>query len=325
MKHRSVGIIAPAILVCVLASCSDGYPKDWPRPAGSWFSRLGACPDLTGDYDDVNWQLMLMFGAASERDRWHSHHARISQADDGSWMHIELGLTAKGMRYARNELPREEGPYKGLGQSRTLRQGREYTCSGGWLYSTARNGVGDDNWSVEDLRFAKDSKGALIAAERIRQAESLRWSDSPSISLGHSTRTRWRHWLPRNPADDAGVRELEGVRLTRAAWTNRSSVPAYFTNFYTLPICARWVRETRTPKLAPFGKSIGNTDPKCPKEFGRLDPIEGTVLQLDLPDPADGILGDYRIEWQRLDRLEQPWQIERVADVRTLPIQKEWR
>jgi len=329
---RDVSVVSTILLLAVtlvLAGCDDGYPDNLPRLAGSWFSRQGACPDLRGDYQDVSFQFMLKFGLGSSLDLWNRHHAHITQAVDGSWLDIELGLSAAGMRAARGERGKDEPMFSGLGRGQRLRLGDHYRCRGGWLHVLAREGSGDDNFRYESTRFAKDRSGGLIAEEIVSRAQTIGWADSRAISLGRGHETRWSRWPLRDPGDAAAVAALEGVRLTRADWINNGrSVPTYFSNFHLDPICARLVREWRIDGQKPIISLADEirrsrdepTRPfQCPQESGEMASLSTTIWQIDVPEP-DSALGDYRVEWQRIDQFDRAWNIIPIKDVRTLPI-----
>ncbi len=325
-------LCAAILLVSLLASlsgCGDEYPADWPSKKGMFTARKGgSCPDLEGDYTNVSSELLVMFGVGSTSDRWRDHHARITQADDGSWLHIELGLNAKGMQAAIGTRAKGEAGFGGLGRSTTLKENAHYYCRNGWLYSYARDHTGDENFGSQYLRFGKDRAGGLIAGGVVTMAQSVRWGDSPSIPLGQGKFARWFRWEPRDPGDEAAVARLEGVRLQRASWINPGGhVPTYFSNLTTKPICARLVQVWRIAGQSPVitrGNTTTSSDDAgkpygCPQDSGTMGAITTTIWQVDVPNP-DSVLGDYRVEWQRVDRLGQPWNVIPIADVRGLPV-----
>ncbi len=327
--NRSGSLVLACLIGLLLAGCGDQYPKDWPSPAGNWFSRLGSCPDLRGDYADMTFRFPAQFGMGSAMDRWNGNHARITQADDGSWMRVEFGLTAEGLRAARGEQGPDDRTFQGVGRMMELRESDHYRCSGGWLYSLARDGIEGDSIRYEELRFAKDRESGLIASETTSSEQSIGWADSPRVSLGRGTRVQWHRWPPRDPNDEAEVRKLEGIKVQRAGWINHGrSVPTYFSNFFLSPICARLVRTWRIDGQKPIVTRAdeirrGRDDPKpdvsCPADSGEMSPLMTTIWQVDVPDP-DSALGDYRIEWQKLDQVNEPWQVFEIKDVRSLPI-----
>ncbi|HMB57522.1 MAG TPA: hypothetical protein VKM35_09970 [Arenimonas sp.] len=316
------------VLMSALTGCGDQYPSDWPGTKGMFIARKGwSCPNLEGDYTDVNSQILVMFGVGSERDRWRDHHARITQADDGSWLRLDLGLNAKGMRAARGEQLKGEPPFGGLGRSITLKENAQYFCRSGWLYSIARQDTGGDDFRYEELRMGQDHSGALIVGETVSSKQSIGWGDSPGIPLGRGTRTRWYRWPLRDPGDEAAVARLEGVRLRRASWINHGSeVPTYFSNLHTRPICARLVQPWRTIKEKPVitrANTTTDTDDNgkpwgCPEDSGTMGAITTTIWQIDTPNTGSA-LGDYHVEWQSVDHLDQPWQQIPIPDVRNLP------
>lgn len=325
-------ILAAAFLVLLLPAlvgCSDEYPDDWPGPKGVFTSRKGwSCPNLEGDYTNVSSDLLVMFGVGSTLDRWRDHHARITQADDGSWLRIELGLNAKGMRAATGQQGKGGPRFGGLGRSITLKEDAQYYCRNGWLYSYARDHTGDETFGYEYLRFGKDRRGGLIAGEMVTMAESLSWGDSPGIPLGQGRHPRWYRWEERDPGDAAAVARLEGVTLRRAGWINHGrEIPTYFSNFNVLPICARLVQVWRIPGQTPVisrGDTTTTMDENgkpygCPEDSGTMGSITTTIWQVDLPD-QEGALGDSHVEWQRVDQLDQPWHVIPIPDVRDLPI-----
>ncbi|WP_155844802.1 hypothetical protein [Arenimonas oryziterrae] len=326
-RWRRVGALI--VVMSALTGCSrDEYPDDWPGKKGMLIGRKGvSCPNLEGDYTDMDAEFLVMFGVGSTMDRWRDHHARITQADDGSWLRLDLGLNAKGMLAARGEQAKGEGRFGGLGHSITLKEDAQYYCRNGWIYSYARDDVGEDDFRYEKLRLGQDWSGALIVGETVSYESSVGWGDSPSISLGRTTRTRWYRWPVRDPGDEAAVARLEGVRLRRANWINHGrEVPTYFSNLHTRPICARLVQPWRTVKEKPVisrADSTTSTDDTgkpwgCPEDSGTMGAITTTIWQIDIPDPGSA-LGDYHVEWQSVDHLDQPWHQIPIPDVRNLP------
>lgn len=318
----------PVALVVLFSFVScDGYPNDWPGVAHSWWTSRGGCPDLEGDYDGIDYDFLVYFGVGSPSDRWRDHHARVTQARDGEWLKLDIAPSSKGMRGLLGELGSRQTRFRGLGFPVTLHRGGQFRCSGGWLYSLARDETGGDGFAYVEMRFAKDRKGGLVAKLVTRHAQSIGWADSPSIPLGHSNTTGWMHWPARDPADDLAVAALEGMRLRRASWINHgSSVPTYVTNFHQTPVCARIVREFRVAGQKPIVSALGNRPSRgatlrCPDDAGEIGPIDTAIAQLDIPG-ASAAFGDYRLEWQRLDRLAEPWRVEPIADVRELPMTK---
>ena len=57
---------------------------------------------------------------------------------------------------------------------------------------------------------------------------------------------------------------------------------------------------------------------QCPGDSGRMGAMTTTIWQVDIPD-GDSSIGPPRIEWQRLDALDQPWHRIEIDDVRNLP------
>ncbi len=97
----------------LLAGCgARDYPDDWPKPDPGWFSRKGGCPDLAGDYDSVNSELDWLLSANPDfevaQKTWSEHHARIEQADDGSWLRITMNLNSRGLEDYRTHMLRKE-------------------------------------------------------------------------------------------------------------------------------------------------------------------------------------------------------------------------
>ncbi len=333
VRGRRNRVLQAGVLVaasCLLAGCgTDGYPDDWASPNGMLAARKGwSCPNLEGDYDDVSYELLRMLGTGSSVDRWHDHHARITQADDGSWLRIEPALNARGMRAVRGEQAKGERAYAGRGSAVTIRYGDHFTCSNGWLYSLARQQVEVDGTKYEELRFGLDKGGALIAGTKTAFEETIGWGDA-SASMGESSRMHWRRWEVRDVADIDAVTALEGVRLQRGHWMNGSRVPVFFGNFQGRPVCARLVQPWRTSNEKPVVSRADETTRTddtgkpwgCPADSGTMDALATTHWDVWPPEP-DGSFGEPRVEWQSVDHLDEPWHIVPITDARTLPVRR---
>lgn len=310
-----------------LSACgAPQYPADWPKPAFGLFSRKGGCPDLTGSYDNVRSELNWLLGPNPDfevaRKAWFEHSARITQADDGSWLNIAIDLNERGLPDYREHMLKYnlDNPGSMRGKSVALREGDDYTCANGWLYGAHfPQATRVHGWQRKLLRMRKDRNGGLIAGATISQSQSLGWGDSRSIPLGAWDGTRWYRWPARPTEADAALQAAQSVELRRYGWANGGSrVPARLTNFQLEPICLRVIdhgvayplrgdelRRSRFDKTAP--------PPECPDGWGKLD--SGGTVRREFHD------GDrYLIEWVRLsDGVTQP-NVIAVGNARQLPL-----
>jgi hypothetical protein len=90
-----------------LAGCNrpDGYPDDWASPDKGWFNRLNDCPDMRGQYDGANENLiasLIGMDSIRMRERFVDQRVEVRQPD-ARQLPIQkispaLKLTASDMR-----------------------------------------------------------------------------------------------------------------------------------------------------------------------------------------------------------------------------------
>lgn len=318
-------------MLLVLAGCgARDYPDDWPSPDPGWLSRKGGCPDLAGDYDSVNSELSWLFSANPDyrvaRKTWSEHHARVEQADDGSWLRITMNLNSRGFEDYRERMLKfnQESsglPIEGLLE---LKAGEDYECSGGWLeglrFAQAKEVQGLQRKS---LQLRTDKSGGLIAGATVEIDQSLAWGDSKPIPLGKRKGTQWFRWPKRDPADDQALLAMQGVDVRRYPWVNNGRyVPVRFTSFFLAPICVRFYDGDYAIVLHGPEQVRSRDDrrppaPACPESWGKFD--FGEVFRRELKVPDD-FPRKYRIEWFVLGEDASKPEVIRIADARKLPV-----
>jgi len=324
--------LCSALAVLVLGGCgAPDYPKDWPKPDLRSASRKGACPDLTGAYDRVQAELTWLLGSDPDFEKsipaWQEHRATISQADDGSWLRIELGLNERGLVEYREHLLKYNQESHGAMNARgvLLRASRDYECSGGWLFSRRfAQAEPVKTWQRKSLQLARDRAGGLIAGATINKSVSLSlYEGTRGISLGRSDDTRWYRWPARAAGADAALAALQDVTVHRYHWTNPGNrIPVRFTSFYVEPICVRFFDGPNPSPARTSTIGRGRDDPRpaeadCPVGWGRFD--VGQVFRRDMYIPEEAP-GTYRIEWYRLNGDAGKPDVITIDDVRTLPL-----
>lgn len=318
-------------MLLVLAGCgARDYPDDWPSPDPGWLSRKGGCPDLAGDYDSVNSELSWLFSANPDyrvaRKTWSEHHARVEQADDGSWLRITMNLNSRGFEDYRERMLKfnQESsglPIEGLLE---LKAGEDYECSGGWLeglrFAQAKEVQGLQRKS---LQLRTDKSGGLIAGATVEIDQSLAWGDSEPIPLGKRKGTQWFRWPKRDPADDQALLAMQGVDVRRYPWVNNGRyVPVRFTSFFLAPIRVRFYDGDYAIVLHGPEQVRSRDDrrppaPACPESWGKFD--FGEVFRRELKVPDD-FPRKYRIEWFVLGEDASKPEVIRIADARKLPV-----
>ena len=133
-----------AVLLCAVAwwllRGEADYPKDWPRPAWTFLSHRGGCPDLNGTFTAVNSELPWLLGPDPDyfvaRHPWSASRATIVQSPDGDAMTIAFSLSPKGFEDYRERTIKYNGQSSGRvsAEPLTLKRGVDFECSGGWLY-----------------------------------------------------------------------------------------------------------------------------------------------------------------------------------------------
>ncbi len=300
-----------------LSACKfSEYPDDWPGRAWGLFSRKGDCPDLMGEYDGVDEQLLSKLHGWMENGNladYVDHKVNITQADDGAWIKFEFAVDEQGLAALE---ARKGGsvlaPYASIAWTR----GRQYRCENGGLFVNA----------TYDTEFARDRSGALIAHWTRREKGSLRVG-STDIPTGTGVHNGWRRWTARDPARNAALETRGHFRLGRADLKkDDDSARAYFTSFFSGPLCVRYVRRDAYEAASRTFLNSREADPArpqswdCPAGWGGMD--AGTTFDMEMRFPVRS--GDlHRIEWFRLgDTPDQAGFIE-IHDVRGLPVSGE--
>ena len=325
--------LALAILVLVACGAPD-YPKDWPKPDLRSTSRKGSCPDLTGSYDRVQSELTWLLGWNPDIEKpipvWQEHRATISQADDGSWLRIELGLNERGLVAYRERVLKYNMQSNGSMVERgiLLRASRDYECSGGWLFSR-RFAQAEPVRTMQrkSLQLARDRDGGLIAGATITHDVSFSlWAGTRGISMGRWDNTRWDRWPSRPASADAALATLQDVTVHRYSWINPGNrIPVRFTSFYFEPICVRYFDDTypspvHGPTIRRERDDSRPAEADCPDGWGRFD--IGEVFRRDMQIP-DETPKSYRIEWYLMNGDDANPKVIDINDVRTLPLMPE--
>ncbi len=324
------GILAGGLMLLVMAGCgARDYPDDWPKPDSGWWSRKGGCPDLVGDYDSVNSELSWLLSADPDFEKvipvWSEHHARVEQADDGSWLKITMELNSRGFDDYSTRMLKFNWENSGLqnGNVLELKVGEEYACSGGWLKSLRfEQAEKVHGMQRKSLQLRRDKDGGLIAGATLEIDQSFSWAGSRPIPLGSSDGTKWYRWPKRDPADDVTLSAMQKVDLRRYPWVNNGTrVPIRFTSFFLAPICVRYFDGDYA--IAVHGpEQVRSRDdrrppaPACPESWGKFD--FGEVFRKELTIPNENSR-QYRIEWFVLGDDESKPEIIRITDARKLP------
>jgi hypothetical protein len=329
MRYVVGGLLLLIAAAWWFAHGESGYPKDWPKPAGSLFARKGGCPDLNATYTGVNSELAWLLGSnpdsfGSSRSTWPDSRAALVQSADGNKLTITFSFSPKGFANFRDREIKYNTESNGSAAAppMKLERGRDFECQGGWLYGkhfpqdSAAHG-----WQRKELKVGRDKSGGLIAGATTGKESSIGWADSPRISLGNYDETTWHRWAKDDPDTDAALARLQSVDLRRYWWKNRgdTAMPIRFTSFYLEPICVRVVEtnsagyESISPHSGPERRKSGI---ECPPKWGKYD--FGEVLRTDMDIQTDSSTR-YRIEWFAWSARESKPNVIDVANVHELP------
>jgi hypothetical protein len=322
------------LVAVLLVGCGEpNYPDAWPRPASSFSPRKGACPDLTGAYDEVRSELSWLLGPDPDFEKsqpfWFEHRAIVTQAEDGSWLKFSLSLNENGLPAFREHLLKynNQGSGEKRGKDLLLKEGRDYSCSGGWLYSRHfPQSTRVHAWMRKSLQVARDREGSLIAGATISKSQSIGWGDSPRIALGNWDDTRWYRWPRRDPRRDSLLHDAQSVDLHRFPWINNGSrIPVRISNFFLEPVCVRLVEDGRAYPIrgSELVRTRGDDSPPpipCPEGWGKLGSGGLILRELDIPNE---IHGRYRIDWFPLSEAPTKARSIDIPDVRRLPTMPE--
>lgn len=324
-------LIGFLIIAFVIPEAPD-YPKDWPSPdTGPFASAKGNCPNLTGDYDQMDGRLSWLLDANPDIEKsvphWQEHRAVITQAEDGSWLRIAFSLNEKGLAEYRERLLKFNQEANGgqIHRDVWLEEGKHYVCRLGWLrsarYAQPERVKGSKRKS---LQVARDNDGALIAGATISFSHSLfAWADFSSDASINLDKTRWYRWPLRDPENDKTLQGMQEVTLHRYDWVNPGNlVPLRFTSFYLEPICVRFNYSGYPVKVSgPIVRrekdDLRPAEEQCPENWGRFD--VGEVFRKQLSFPDDDRRPSF-IEWYRMNAPKEKPRIILIEDVRDLPL-----
>ncbi len=315
---RSAWTVGCIVGMLSLSACNlSEYPDDWPGRAWGLFSRKGDCPDLVGEYDDVDEYLLSKMHGWTENanlKEYVDHKLKITQADDGAWIRFEFAVNEKGL----DTLEAREGgsvlqPYASM----TWTRGRQYLCHSGQFFENA----------AYETEFARDRSGALLAHWTRRVKGSMRVGNT-TIPTGTGVHYGWRRWVARDPARNDALRERGHFMLGQAGLKNGDDFArVHVTSFFSEPLCIRYVHRDASGTTSSTFSNSREADPArpepwdCPAGWGGMD--AGTMFGMKMYFPRQGrdLQGRdlHRIEWFRLgDAADQALYIE-IRDVRALP------
>lgn len=302
------------LMTSVLAGCGRpaGYPDTWARPDKGWFSRLDGCPDLRGQYDGANENLIaLLIGMDSirMRERFVDQRVEVRQPEDGSWIEFEFSINENGVKQlqAGNVGRVIDGAYRKI---RYLRN-HDYDCRNGMLTR--------DGSEYPNVYVGKDREDNLIIGAESVVQNSIGWGDSPSIDLPDGLRTHWLRFLHRDPAADAAFLRQGHVQISRADWLNGDAVPVYIYSFAVSPVCIR-LQYQYTPKH--FTEHfVAEPSELCPEPWGELHIGDSKIVQMEFPEYPDSV-DSYHLQIRPANASMGKEAYLLITDSRRLPIQK---
>lgn len=322
-RPMMVVLAAAAMLGCA----PHEYPADWPKPIDSWLSRRGGCPDLRGDFDSVRTELIWLMLAERSRtavDTYrHEQRARVTQADDGSWLQIELSLNERGLDEFREHQLHfnldNAMPFRSL----KLIRDQDFQCRSGWLESLHFPEASSQTGVQRKLaRFQRDADGGMVAETVTAVEQTLSVGAGQGVKFGSSDRRQWYRWPERSPSADEQLAAAQSVSLHRYRWANgKSSIPTRFTNFRMQPICLQLhlfgtVTAPAGPELRRSRDDVSAPPPQCPPGWGKFDP--GEVLRQAFARSEYGG-SQQQIVWFPLELGEAGRQTILVDDAAALP------
>ena len=313
----------PKILSCIglaclmtgmLAGCGrpDGYPEAWARPDKGWFSRLDGCPDLRGQYDGANENLiasLIGMDSIRMRERFVDQRVEVRQPEDGSWIEFEFSINETGVKQLEAGKTGRviDGAYRKI---RYLRN-HDYYCSNGML---TRDGVENPH-----VYIGKDRDNGLIIGTESVMENSIGWGDSPQIDLPDGLRTVWMRYPHRDPAADTLFLQQGHVQISRADWLNGDSVPVYIYSFAVSPVCIR-LQYQFTPKHFTE-RFVASPSELCPEPWGELHIGDSKIVQMEFPEYPDSV-DSYHLQIRPAQASMGKEAKLLITDARRLPIQK---
>lgn len=298
----------------MIAGCDPAdYPDDWASHDEGWFfNRLDGCPDLRGQYDGANENLiaaLIGMDSIRMRERFVDQRVEVRQPEDGAWIEFEFSINETGVaQLAAGGGGRTiDGVYRKI---RYLRN-HDYYCRDGFL---VRDGV-----EKKHLYISKDGdKGLIVGQESVVQ-NSIGWGDSPSIDLPDGLRTHWLRYPYRDPAGDEIFLQQGHVQISRAEWVNRDSVPVYISSLAVSPVCIRLQYQYSAKHFTEH--FVASPSERCPEPWGELHIGDGTIVQMEFPEYPDSI-DSYHLEIRpAIPSIGKEASLV-ITDARELPIQK---
>lgn len=301
-------------LVCILAGCGRpaGYPEAWAAPDKGWFNRLDGCPDMRGQYDGANENLvasLIGMDSIRMRERFVDQRVEVRQPEDGAWIEFEFSINETGVeQLAAGGAGRTiDGAYRKI---RYLRN-HDYYCRNGLL---VRDGV-----EKMHVYIGKDDDKGLIVGEEAVVKNSIGWGDSPSIDLPDGLRTRWLRYPYRDPAGDALFLQQGHVQISRAEWVNRYSLPVYIRSFAVSPVCIRLQHQYSANGFTEG--FVASPSELCPKPWGELRIGDSQIVQMKFPEYPDSI-DSYHLQIRPANASIGKEANLVITDARRLPIKK---
>ncbi|MEO8002896.1 MAG: hypothetical protein ABI644_13555, partial [Arenimonas sp.] len=181
-------IILAFILLGMLAGCGRpaGYPEAWARPDKGWFNRLDGCPDIRGEYDGANENLvasLIGMDSIRMRERFVDQRVEVRQPEDGSWIEFEFSINETGVKQLQTGGVGRviDSAYRKI---RYLRN-HDYYCSNGLLN---RDGVEKPHTYI-----GKDRENNLIVGSEMTVKNGIATLTLPPLSMLDDTSPSAKH------------------------------------------------------------------------------------------------------------------------------------
>lgn len=315
-KIQNLKSLCCILLVCTLTGCGRpaDYPDAWASPDKGWFfNRLNGCPDMRGQYDGANENLvasLIGMDSIRMRERFVEQRVEVRQPDDAAWIEFEFSINETGVEQlaaggARRTI---DGAYRKIRYQRN----HDYYCRNGFV---VRDGV-----EKKHVYIGKDGDKGLIVGEESVVKNSIGWGDSPSIDLPDGLRTRWLRYPHRDPARDALFLQQGNVQISRAEWLNRDSVPVYIYSLAVSPLCIRlqyqYAPESFTERF------VASPTDLCPAPWGELHIGDSKIVQMEFPEYPDSI-DSYHLQIRPANTTFGKAASLVITDARQLPTQKD--
>lgn len=315
-------LVALALLFWWMGPDHDApdYPEAWSA-VQLFPGRKGACPDLTGSYDDVDDVVprLLQGGPAWVQGRrgWFEHSATVTQVDDGSSLEMRFSLNERGLPKHRDHVMTYNKDWP-RGTTLTLKLGEHYSCSGRWLRPLGKPAV----------FVSRNRAGDFIVGES-REVTGKFVYGNLSIGPEKIDKTTWRRWTARPASADAALQAVYSLEVNRFPWLNKGGheVVVKVGNYLGEEICVRvWevTAERADDKSANASVLAGlaSDHASCPASWLRLPHLGSIHFGLRIPDVP------YRIAWRfqsKPDAATQTMEVPRPDMLPLMPDQDEAR